>query len=104
MSFLSSVYSYDKQQFKAKIIEEFTEASLAFQHFEQGKVDSNDLLDELADAYFQIEKAIFYLEEIKGINDASLYFEKRLKKVKANLEAIIKHNCTLEANTINMFE
>lgn len=104
MNIFKDAWQYNKDQYKAKIIEEFTEASLAFQHYQQGKVDRYELIDELADAQFQIDKTLYMLQEIEMHGDTKKYFDNRLKDIKERLHKIINHSFKVRTDTLNMFE
>lgn len=104
MNIFKEAWQYNKDQYKAKVVEEFTEASLAFQHYQQGKVDRYELIDELADAQFQIDKTLYMLQEIEMHNDTKDYFNNRLKDIKERLSKIINHSFKVRSDTLNMFE
>lgn len=104
MNIFKEVWQYNKEQYKAKVVEELTEASLAFQHYQQGKVDRYELIDELADAQFQINKTLYMLQEIEMHSDTKDYFNNRLKDIKERLSKIINHSFQVRSDTLNMFE
>jgi len=104
LNILKEAWAHNMDEYKAKVVEEFTEASLAFQHYQQGKVDRYELLDELADAQFQIKKALYMLQEIQMHSDSQSYFDNRLKDIEERLAKIINHSFQVRSDTLNMFE
>ena len=87
-------YNYNPIQYKAKITEELTELSLAWQHYLDGKETSSGLLKELADVYVQLEKIEVYLEHVMDVKGLDSYLSTMHEDINNGIRLDIKNKNT----------
>jgi NTP pyrophosphatase (non-canonical NTP hydrolase) len=73
---------HGSQPYLSKIVEELNELACAIPHYLDGKIQTDDLLCEIADVYLQLEKLEAFLDNFskEGLHERKvfeLYREKR---------------------------